>query len=38
VNLGGIYGNGVSETGAAGVEGGLKWYVLQKTFINFGVE
>jgi len=38
VNLGGIYGESVSNTGTAGVEAGLKLYVLQKTYINFGVE
>jgi hypothetical protein len=38
VNLGGIYGKGVSNTGTAGVEGGLKLYVLDKTYINFGAE
>jgi hypothetical protein len=38
VNLGGIYGKGVSNTGTAGVEAGLKMYVLDKTYINFGAE
>jgi hypothetical protein len=38
VNLGGIYGESVSETGAAGIEGGVKVYVLEKTFINVGME
>lgn len=38
VNAGGIYGESVSNTGTAGVEAGLKLYVLQKTYINFGVE
>jgi len=37
-NLGGIYGENVSDTGAAGIEGGMKLYVLTKTYINFGVE
>lgn len=38
VNLGGIYGESVSNTGAAGVEAGVKWYVLDKTYINLGAE
>lgn len=37
-NLGGIYGEDVSNTGTAGLEAGLKLYVLEKTYINFGVE
>lgn len=37
-NLGGIYGEDVSNTGAAGLETGLKLYVLDKTYINFGIE
>jgi hypothetical protein len=37
-NLGGIYGENVSNTGTAGLEAGLKWYVLDKTYINFGME
>jgi hypothetical protein len=37
-NLGGIYGEDVSNTGAAGIEAGLKLYVLKKTYINFGIE
>ncbi len=37
-NLGGIYGEEVSNTGTAGLEAGLKLYVLEKTYINFGVE
>jgi hypothetical protein len=28
----------VSNTGTAGLEAGLKLYVLDKTYINFGVE
>lgn len=36
VNLGGVYGESVEETLASGVEGGLKWYVKEKTFI-FGM-
>ena len=40
VNLGYIYGDDdvVDDTGAAGIEAGLKLYVLKKTYINFGVE
>jgi hypothetical protein len=37
-NIGGIYGDGVSNTGVAGLEGGLKYYVKDDTFINFGVQ
>lgn len=37
-NLGGIYGENVKNTGTAGLEAGLKLYVLEKTYINFGVE
>ena len=33
INVGGIYGEDVDETGAAGLEAGLKWYVKQETFI-----
>jgi hypothetical protein len=32
-NFGGVYGDGVTETFAAGLEGGLKYYVSNKTFI-----
>jgi len=38
VNVGGLYGENTSNTGTAGVEAGLKLYVLDKTYINFGVE
>jgi hypothetical protein len=38
LNLGGIYGEQVKNTGTAGVETGLKYFVLEKTFINFGLE
>ena len=37
-NLGGIYGDGVHDTGTAGLEGGLKFYVKDKTFINLNVQ
>ncbi|MCB1844697.1 MAG: outer membrane beta-barrel protein [Halioglobus sp.] len=37
-NIGAIYGDGVKNTGSAGLEAGVKYYVLDKTFINFGVE
>lgn len=37
-NLGGIYGEDVQDTGAAGLEGGLKFYVKDKTFIALQVE
>ena len=33
VNLGGAYGKGVTDTWAAGVEAGLKYYVLPHTFV-----
>lgn len=33
VNFGGLYGDGISDTLAAGVEGGLKLYVKEKTFV-----
>lgn len=36
VNAGGFYGDGVDETGAAGLEAGLKWYVKEETFL-FGM-
>ncbi|GAA3530841.1 hypothetical protein GCM10022394_07650 [Zobellella aerophila] len=32
-SLGAIYGNGVEETGTAGLEAGLKYYVLPSTYI-----
>ncbi len=35
-NIGGIYGDGVRDSGAGGLEAGLKYYVLEKTFL-FGV-
>ena len=37
-NLGGVYGEDVHDTGAAGLEGGLKFYVKDKTFIALQVE
>lgn len=37
VNLGGVYGESVSDSGSAGLEGGLKYYVLPKTYIGFGI-
>ena len=37
-NLGALYGENVKNTGTAGLEAGLKYYVLDNTFINFGVE
>ena len=37
-NLGGIYGEDVQDTGAAGLEGGLKFYVKDKTFIALQIE
>ena len=38
LNLGGIYGEDVHDTGAAGLETGLKFYVKDKTFIALQVE
>jgi|GEM_PF-256364 len=32
-SLGGIYGDGISDSGFAGVEAGAKYYVLPKTFM-----
>ena len=32
-SLGGIYGDGISDSGFAGVEAGLKYYVLPRTFV-----
>ncbi|MCP5516130.1 MAG: hypothetical protein H7A45_02605 [Verrucomicrobiales bacterium] len=32
-NFGGIYGDGVNDSFAAGLEAGLKYYVLQKTYL-----
>jgi hypothetical protein len=37
-NLGGVYGDNVQDTGAAGLEGGLKFYVKDKTFIALQAE
>lgn len=37
-NLGGIYGQAVKDTGQAGLEAGLRWFVKDKTFIHAGVE
>lgn len=36
VNFGGFYGDGINDSWAAGLEAGLKYYVLEKTFI-FGL-
>jgi hypothetical protein len=33
INFGGVYGNGVTDTFAAGLEGGVKYYVMPKTFV-----
>lgn len=33
-NIGGIYGENVSDTGTAGLEAGMKFYVKEKTFIS----
>src|SRR5688572_17401964 len=38
VNFGGIYGDGVRDTFAAGLEAGVKYYVLQKTFVFASLE
>jgi hypothetical protein len=38
VNFGGIYGDGVTDTFAAGLEAGLKYYVQPRTFIMGLVE
>ena len=32
-NIGGIYGSAVNDSGIAGVEAGLKWYVKNETFL-----
>lgn len=38
VNLGRIYGESVSDTWAAGLEGGVKYYVMPRTFVSAGIE
>lgn len=38
VNIGAIYGDGVNDTGTAGVEAGAKFYVKEKTFILLQAE
>jgi hypothetical protein len=35
-NFGGVYGDGINDTFAAGLEGGLKWYVKPEVFL-FGM-
>jgi hypothetical protein len=37
-NFGGFYGDGVDDTFAAGLEVGVKYYVLPKTFILGSLE
>jgi len=37
-NFGAIYGDGVQDTETAGIEGGMKWYVKDKTWIGFNVQ
>ncbi len=37
-NIGGFYGDSVSNTGSAGLELGLKGYVLDRTYITFQAE
>ncbi|OXY82472.1 OmpA family protein [Oceanimonas doudoroffii] len=37
-SLGGIYGDGVKDTGIAGLEAGLKYYLLPTTFIQARAE
>lgn len=37
-SLGGIYGDGVEDSGFAGLETGLKYYVLTKTYIQARME
>jgi hypothetical protein len=37
-NIGGVYGDAVRDTFAAGLEGGLKYYVQPKTFVYFIAE
>lgn len=38
VNFGGLYGQNVRDTWAAGLEGGVKYYVLPRTFVAAAVE
>lgn len=38
VNFGGVYGNSVRDTFAAGLEAGAKYYVQPKTFVYFMAE
>ncbi len=37
-NLGGVYGRRTKETGTAGLEAGVRYFVKDKTFIQFGVD
>tara|TARA_R110000823_G_scaffold210224_12_gene340535 strand:+ start:2906 stop:3421 length:516 start_codon:yes stop_codon:yes gene_type:complete len=37
-NIGGIYGENTKDTGIAGLEAGVRWFVQEKTFIGFGME
>lgn len=37
-NIGGVYGESVKETFAAGLEGGFKYFVKDKTYVSFGAE
>lgn len=37
-NFGGVYGDSVRDTWAAGIEGGVKFYVQERTFIAATVE
>lgn len=37
-NLGALYGENVKDSSAAGLEGGLRWYVKEKTFITAQVQ
>ena len=32
-NIGGVYGDAIVDSGAAGLEAGAKWYALEKTFL-----
>jgi hypothetical protein len=37
-NFGGVYGRAVRDTWAAGLEGGAKWYVQPRTFVQAMIE
>ncbi|MFT3781982.1 MAG: hypothetical protein QM790_08190 [Nibricoccus sp.] len=38
INAGGVYGDNVRDTWAAGLEGGVKYYVLPRTFVELAAQ